>query len=56
MNAFEYIVIGAGFAGAATAYHLTQRGVSDILLLDQEAIPGFHASGRNAFPTLLWFG
>ena len=48
MNAFEYIIIGAGFAGAATAYHLTRRGVSDIVLLDQEAIPGFHASGRNA--------
>src|SRR5215203_6189333 len=48
MDAFEFIIIGAGFAGAATAYQLTRRGVSDILLIDQEAIPGFHASGRNA--------
>ena len=48
MNAVEYVIIGAGFAGAATAYHLSRRGVDDILLLEQEAIPGFHSSGRNA--------
>jgi len=48
MQAYPYIIIGAGFAGAATAYHLSRRGVSDILLLEQEAIPGFHSSGRNA--------
>jgi D-arginine dehydrogenase len=48
MNSYEYIIIGAGFAGAATAYHLARRGVTDILLLQQEAIPGFHSSGRNA--------
>jgi D-arginine dehydrogenase len=44
----DYVVIGAGFAGAATAYHLTRLGVADILLLEREAIPGFHSSGRNA--------
>jgi D-arginine dehydrogenase len=48
MEAYEFVIIGAGFAGAATAYHLSRRGVSDILLLEQEAIPGFHSSGRNA--------
>jgi D-arginine dehydrogenase len=48
MKAYDYVIIGAGFAGAATAYHLTQRGVGNILLLEQESIPGFHASGRNA--------
>lgn len=48
MNNFEVVIIGAGFAGAATAYHLTQRGVNDILILEQESIPGFHSSGRNA--------
>ena len=44
----DTVVIGAGFAGAATAYHLTGLGVTDVLLLEREAIPGFHASGRNA--------
>ena len=48
MNAYEFVVIGAGFAGAATAYQLTRRGAKDVLLVEQESIPGFHASGRNA--------
>lgn len=47
-TSFEYVIIGAGFAGAATAYHLARRGVTDMLLLEQESIPGFHSSGRNA--------
>jgi len=48
MDSVQCVVIGAGFAGAATAYHLTRRGLTDILLLEQETIPGFHSSGRNA--------
>jgi D-arginine dehydrogenase len=48
MKDCDYVIVGAGFAGAATAYHLTRRGVSDIVLLEQESIPGFHSSGRNA--------
>lgn len=48
MERFDCVIIGAGFAGAATAYHLTQRGVTDIVILEQESIPGFHSSGRNA--------
>src|SRR6266545_3425011 len=48
MTAYDYVIIGAGFAGAATAYHLARRGVGNILLLEQESIPGFHSSGRNA--------
>lgn len=48
MIAAEYVIIGAGFAGAATAYHLTRQGVRDILVLEQEEIPGVHSSGRNA--------
>ena len=44
----DCVVIGAGFAGAATAYHLTRRGLTNILLLEKETIPGFHSSGRNA--------
>ncbi|HVO96188.1 MAG TPA: FAD-dependent oxidoreductase [Terriglobales bacterium] len=48
MSDFDFIIIGAGFAGAATAYHLSCRGTGNILLLEQEGIPGFHSSGRNA--------
>ena len=48
MDTYDYVIIGAGFAGAATAYHLTQRGVGNILLLERESIPGFHSSGATA--------
>lgn len=41
-------IIGAGFAGAATAYFLTRAGVRDVVILEQEAQPGAHASGNNA--------
>jgi D-arginine dehydrogenase len=44
----DVVIIGAGFAGAATAYHLTRRGAGKVLLLEQEDLPGRHASGRNA--------
>ena len=42
------VIIGAGFAGAATAYHLTRRGAREIILIEQERQPGVHSSGRNA--------
>ena len=48
MISTDYLIIGAGFAGAATAYHLARRGIRDTILLEREAIPGFHSSGRNA--------
>jgi len=44
----DVVIIGAGFAGASTAYHLVARGVRNVLLLEREAIAGRHASGRNA--------
>jgi len=44
----QLVIVGAGFAGIATAYHLSRRGVKDILLLEREEGPGVFASGRNA--------
>ena len=44
----DILIVGAGFAGAATAYHLSQATNQSITILEQEEIPGFHASGRNA--------
>ncbi len=43
-----FVIIGAGFAGAATAWALGRAGLGPGLLLEQEAVDGFHASGRNA--------
>ena len=44
----QVIVVGGGIIGASIAYHLTKRGVSDILLLEQGQLTGgttWHAAG-----------
>ncbi|MFN0205047.1 MAG: NAD(P)/FAD-dependent oxidoreductase [Planctomycetota bacterium] len=48
MNRARFVIIGAGVAGAATAYGLARRGVRDIIILERENVVGSHASGRNA--------
>ncbi len=47
-NSARVVIVGAGFAGAATAYHLTRMGMKDVVILERESVPGAHASGRNA--------
>jgi glycine/D-amino acid oxidase-like deaminating enzyme len=44
----DVLIVGAGFAGAATALHLAAGRERSILLIEREAVPGAHASGRNA--------
>ncbi len=48
MSDFEAIIIGCGIAGASAAYFLSERGMKDILILEQETQPGYHATGRSA--------
>ena len=48
MSSARVVIIGAGIAGAATAYHLSRRGVTNVVLLDREKQPGVHSTGRNA--------
>lgn len=43
----DVVVIGAGIAGAACAAALARRGLSTVLL-ETEARPGLHATGRSA--------
>lgn len=41
-------MIGAGIAGASLAYFLAEAGMTDVLVLEREAQPGTHATGRSA--------
>ncbi len=44
----EVIVVGGGIVGCSIAYHLTRRGVSDVLLIEQGTLTGgttWHAAG-----------
>ena len=49
---FDFVIIGAGMAGASAAYFLAQDGEGDaadrVLLLEMEAQPGYHTTSRSA--------
>ena len=45
---YDAVIIGAGIAGASVAYFLTRKGMKDILILEKEEQPGYHATGRAA--------
>ena len=42
----EFIVVGAGIAGASAAYALAPHG--RVVLLERESQPGYHTTGRSA--------
>lgn len=48
MKTADVVIIGGGLAGAATAYHLSRRGIRNLVIVEKEDSPGLHASGRNA--------
>ncbi|MEW6440359.1 MAG: FAD-binding oxidoreductase [bacterium] len=48
MDRTEVVIVGAGIAGASMAYHLATAGWTDVLLLEKEDAPGYHATGRSA--------
>ena len=43
---FDYIIVGAGIAGASLAAGLARHGT--VLLIEAEAQPGYHSTGRSA--------
>jgi sarcosine oxidase subunit beta len=45
-NRAQVIIIGSGLNGAATAFFLAERGISDVLILDR-GFPGAGASSRG---------
>jgi D-arginine dehydrogenase len=44
----RWVIVGGGFAGAATAWALGRAGLGPGTILEQELACGAHASGRNA--------
>jgi D-arginine dehydrogenase len=44
----EVVIVGAGIAGASLAYFLAEAGQRSVLLIEREAQPARHASGRSA--------
>ncbi len=56
MQTADYIVIGAGIAGASIAWQLVQDGRSSVLLLERESQPGYHTTGRSAALYMATYG
>jgi len=46
VESVDFIVIGAGIAGASAAYALAEHG--RVLVLERESQPGYHTTGRSA--------
>lgn len=46
MQQADYLIIGAGIAGASTGYWLAPHG--KVVLLERETLPGYHSTGRSA--------
>ena len=46
MERCEFLVVGAGMAGASAAYWLAGRG--RVVVLEQEDVAGYHTTGRSA--------
>ena len=47
MESWDVAVIGAGIAGASVAAELSALGAR-VVLLEREAQPGYHTTGRSA--------
>ena len=46
METCDFLIIGAGIAGASVAYELAAHG--RVIVLEREAVPGHHSTGRSA--------
>lgn len=46
MHQADYLIIGAGIAGASTGYWLAPH--ARVIVLEREPLPGYHATGRSA--------
>ena len=44
----DAVIVGGGCMGASAAYHLAQRGMTDLVLIERETQLGMGSTGRNA--------
>jgi glycine/D-amino acid oxidase-like deaminating enzyme len=44
----DVVIIGGGIVGASVAYHLTELGCTDVLILEREAHQGLGSTGKSA--------
>jgi sarcosine oxidase subunit beta len=47
-NTADIVIVGGGVMGASTLYHLAQRGIKNVVLLEKEEFFGTGATGRCA--------
>ena len=52
MHSADFLIVGAGIAGASMGHWLAARG--KVVLLEREEQPGYHSTGRSA--ALFWEG
>jgi D-arginine dehydrogenase len=45
-DVFDFVVVGAGIAGASVGYRLSEA--SSVMVLERESQPGYHSTGRSA--------
>lgn len=46
MRTSDFVVVGAGIAGASVAFELADHG--SVVILERESSPGYHSTGRSA--------
>lgn len=44
----DVVIVGGGCMGASVAFHLARRGLSNVLVIEREAMLGTGSTGRNA--------
>ena len=54
MERCDFLVVGAGMAGASAAFWLAERG--RVVVLEQEDVPGYHTTGRSAAMYMQTYG
>ncbi len=54
MERCDFLVVGAGIAGASAAYELAASGT--VMVLEKESQPGYHTTGRSATQFLETYG